>query len=365
LTKAWDYVFKFVFETTRLQDNMKKLIFTILNYSKFFLSLIKARLFLGTKPLIVSISVTGRCNLSCSYCYGSYSIRKEKDFTTNELLDLIEELYKRGTKIIYLSGGEPLLRNDIGLIIKTIRDKNMFCFLNTNGLLVPDKIESLKNLDSITISLDGNEEVNDINRGKGTFKKVIEAIIVAKKAGLKVITTTVINSKNLNSIDFIVSLAKELKFTAAFSLPYESDNGNSVTHLSDKDIKMVLTQLVDYEKKGAPIAHSNSILLHALNWPFSYSKKFIFNDFKNNCYMGRFMCLIDSDGLVYPCGQLIGKFPALNIREVGFKKAWDALLRGRPCNSCYELCFTKFNQLFDMKLSVLFLIFKKHLNQRL
>ena len=41
--------------------------------------------------------------------------------------------------------------------------------------------------------------------------------------------------------------------------------------------------------------------------------------------MGRFMCLIEPDGFVYPCGQLIGKFPALNIREVGFKKAWENL----------------------------------------
>ena len=112
----------------------------ISRYLKFFLDVVRARLFLDIKPLVVGLNVTNRCNLCCSYCYGDYSKRKSRDFTTEELLNLIKELRKMGTRAIYISGGEPLLREDIGTIIDAVKDENMFCFINSNGVLVPDKI---------------------------------------------------------------------------------------------------------------------------------------------------------------------------------------------------------------------------------
>ena len=66
----------------------------------------------------------------------------------------------------------------------------------------------LKRLDSLAISLDGDENANDINRGQGTFLKIIEAIKIARAEGLKVATNTVINLNNLKSIDTVISLAK-------------------------------------------------------------------------------------------------------------------------------------------------------------
>jgi len=332
----------------------------ISRYLKFFLDVVRARLFLDIKPLVVGLNVTNRCNLCCSYCYGDYSKRKSRDFTTEELLNLIKELRKMGTRAIYISGGEPLLREDIGTIIDAVKDENMFCFINSNGVLVPDKIKYLKGLDSITISLDGDEQANDINRGKGTFLKIIKAIKVARAEGLKVITNTVINLNNLNSIDTIISLAKDLGFTTEFNLPYEQSLGNKdnpTMRLGDENIKMVLKKLIKYKEQGAPMSYSNVIRQYALRWPFSYDKKIIYDDLPDDfkmtdCYMGRFMCLIEPDGFVYPCGQLIGKFPALNIHEVGFKRAWDNLLEKRTCKTCYSLCFNAFNQFFALKPSV-------------
>ncbi|OGZ73397.1 MAG: hypothetical protein A3A98_02405 [Candidatus Staskawiczbacteria bacterium RIFCSPLOWO2_01_FULL_40_39] len=334
----------------------------IWRYLFFFSGLVKARLFREIKPLVVGLNVAGHCNLACRYCYGDYSKRQARDFTTGELLDLIAELHSMGARAIYLSGGEPLLRDDIGQIIGAIKDKNMLCFMNTNGLLVPDKIKYLKRLDSLAISIDGDEATNDINRGKGTFLKIIEAIKVARAEGLKVATNTVINLDNLDSIDTVISLAKNLGFTAEFNLPYEQSLGNKnnpTMRLGDENIRMVLKKLIKYKEQGAPISFSNAVRLYILKWPFSYDKKIIYDDlpasFKfKNCYMGRFMCLIDSDGFVYPCGQLIGKFPALNIREAGFKKAWDSLLKSRTCKACYSLCFNEFNQLFALSPDAVF-----------
>lgn len=333
----------------------------ISHYISFFSVIVKAHIFSETKPLIVGLNVTNRCNLACTYCYGDYSNRKTEDFTKDELLDLIKELHNMGTRVIFIGGGEPLLREDIGVIIDTIKNRNMLCFLNTNGILLPNKIKSLKGLDSLTISLDGNENSNDINRGKGTFLKIIKAIKVAKDEGLKVTTNTVINNDNINSIDFIISLAQKLRISAEFNLPYEQSLGNRdnpTVRLKDEQIKTVLKKLIKYKRQDAPISFSNTSRKYVLKWPFTYEHKIIYTDlpanFKSiNCYMGRFMCLIDSDGFVYPCGQLIGKFPALNIHEVGFKQAWKNLLIERTCRACYNTCFTELNYFFGLNPSVL------------
>ena len=70
--------------------------------------------------------------------------------------------------------------------------------------------------------------------------------------------------------------------------------------------------------------------------------------------MGRFMCLIEPDGFVYPCGQLIGKFPALNIREAGFKKAWENLLQKEHARHAIVYVLPNLTSFFALMPSVVF-----------
>lgn len=331
------------------------------HYTKFLLAIVRARLFSQSRPLVVGLNVTNRCNLRCTYCYGDYSQRREKDFSKEQLLELIEKLSLMGTRMINIGGGEPLLRQDIGEVINKIKAKNMLCFMNSNGLLVPEKIKQIKRLDGLTISLDGDEQGNDSTRGQGTFKKIIRAIEVAKNAGLAVSTNTVINRNNLHSLDALISLAQRLGYKAEFNLPYEQQfsNNKSVLDLEDNEIKTALKRLVVFQKKGAPLSFSIASRQYALSWPLSYKQKIMYqaapSGFKiTNCYMGRLMCLIEPDGLVYPCGQLLGRFPALNLHRVGLEQAWGNLLKKRTCKSCYCICFTEFNQLFGLKPRMLF-----------
>lgn len=193
------------------------------------------------------------------------------------------------------------------------------------------------------------------------FNALLKRHLLLEKKPLILSTNTVINANNFNSLDTIISMAKTLGFTAEFSLPYEQALGNKdnpALLLDDQNIKMVLKTLIRHKDAGAPISFSNASRRYALKWPLSYNQKIIYDNLPVSfkfvtCYMGRFMCLIDSDGLVYPCGQLIGNFPAQDIRIVGFKKAWESLLENRRCKACYSICFTEFNQFFALKPSVL------------
>ncbi len=149
----------------------------LINHAGLFLKIVQANITKQWLPLIVSLTVTNRCNLRCIYCYGSYYNRNIQDYPTNIWLNLVDDLASLGTKLIHLEGGEPLLRNDIGDLIDYIKNAGMICRMNSNGLLVPKNINKLKGLDSLCISLDGDPEANNENRGQGTYEKILDGII--------------------------------------------------------------------------------------------------------------------------------------------------------------------------------------------
>lgn len=347
-----------------------------LNHASFVGKIIKTNITKHWFPLIVSLTLTNRCNLKCIYCYGSYFTRKIKDFPAKFWLDLIDELSSMGTRLIHLEGGEPLLRDDIGKLIDYVKRKNMICRLNSNGLLVPKKIKEIKKLNSLCISLDGDEESNDKNRGKGTYKKIIEAIRVAKQHGLAVLTSTVLTSNNIESgaIEKVLSLAREMGFGAQFSFLYEQTTDftdDPACSVRDDALKKAISKLINYKKMGWPIFYSIATYNNAFNWPASYNvKKFTIKNpppsgFKYiPCYMGRLMCFVDGDGMVYPCGEHIGTFPALNIFDVGFKKTWENIAKRKECLTCYNTCFNEYNQLFSCKPSVLWNNFTNYIKNK-
>ncbi len=349
---------------------------SFLAHVNFAAEVLKANITKRWLPLSVTLTVTNRCNLRCIYCYGSYFTRDIEDFTTQFWLDLIDEIYGMGTKLIQLEGGEPLLRNDIGELVNYVKGKNMLCRMNSNGYLVSKKIEEVKNLDSLCISLDGGEEANDKNRGKGCYKKVIEAIKTAKEHGLPVLTSTTLTQNNIEngSIEHVLSLARELGFGAQFNFLYEQTTDNTddpACRVHEEAIKKAITKLIDYKKRGWPVFYSMVTYENALNWPVSYNvKKFTKNnpapkEFDHiSCYMGRLMCFVDGDGMVYPCGEHIGKFPALNILDVGFKAAWENVARHKDCYACYNTCFDEYNEVFSCKPSVWWNNFRNYLKNR-
>lgn len=329
---------------------------SIIDYATFAGRIVKGRMLRKNIPLSVGIPVTNRCNFNCIYCYGDYYNRRHRDFTTDELLRLIDELYMMGTKWITITGGEPLLRDDVDIIIDKIKQRKIICSMNSNGSLIPAKINVVKKLDAITVSLDGIGQPNDKNRGEGSFQRIMEGINCLKENRIPFDTVTVLTKNNVNDIDEIIDLARRLDFMVEFNLIQYSNLKTGSQNdfcLEDETIKKVLRKLIEYKRKGYPILYAISSREYALKWPTSYKNTFLkdipqgFRYLK--CYMGKYMCLIDGDGLVYPCSQLIGNFPALNFLEVGFAKAWENLEKNKKCKVCYAVCYNEFNQIFAMK----------------
>ena len=73
-------------------------------------------------PVSAVWEITLKCNMKCMHCGSSAGKARVNELTTKEALDVCEELYQLGTRLITLLGGEPFLRRDWYEIAKRIRD---------------------------------------------------------------------------------------------------------------------------------------------------------------------------------------------------------------------------------------------------
>ncbi|MEN2975224.1 MAG: TIGR04084 family radical SAM/SPASM domain-containing protein, partial [Candidatus Caldarchaeales archaeon] len=131
--------------------------------------------------MLFIIYTTGRCNLKCSYCGGSFN-PEIVPWSINYSLDYLENLVERDDVIAFY-GGEPLLNlKKIEYIMDKISPSKWV--IQTNGLLLHrlDK-HYLDRIDTIMVSLDGGEEITDMNRGRGVYRKVIENIRKIREMG--------------------------------------------------------------------------------------------------------------------------------------------------------------------------------------
>lgn len=317
------------------------------------LGTIKGNLFKKYAPLDVMFSVTNKCPSRCNYC--DITSRKQRELTTKEILKIIDEISKMGTQRLGLWGGEPLIREDIPEIITYAHKKGLYVTMDSNGYFLPDRINELKHLDHLVLSIDGPEQVHEKNREKGSFKKVIKAIETAS-GRIPFWSITVLTKFNIHHTDFILKLAREYGFQATFQIiHHNSELGKEKEPFlpDNEEIRAVFKKLLAQKRAGEPIASSTQYLEYIAKWhDYSHStENFQVNGLK--CWAGKLYCNIDTDGSVYPCSLQIGLMPALNAVEVGFEKAY----RNIPpfsCKACTASCFIEHNFLYSLNFKTIY-----------
>jgi len=144
------------------------------------------------------ISLTERCNLRCTYCMPEEGIamRPKSHFMQHHEVAAIAATFARlGVKKIRITGGEPLVRNDLAKIIASLSRLNVELAITTNGLLLDKYIDCLKanGLRSVNVSLDSLDPTtyNRITR-RNYFEKVMSNISILLKNDFNVKLNAVI-----------------------------------------------------------------------------------------------------------------------------------------------------------------------------
>lgn len=287
-------------------------------------------------PLYVGLFITPRCNLKCVYCFPDSPNRKDSnEFSRQEIVNIIDDLYAMGTRYIVLLGGEPLLREDVDDIINYITGKHIIVEVITNGYFTRRHMPALKKVSYVCHSIDGAQTDMEKNRGRGSYHKIMESISLCRDNHIPIQIRTVFNKNNTGSLDFLLKLARSLNTTLGMC-------EQAITRDQDKDVALSPQQLRefwrtvrDYKKKGYPVDKTFHLLDNIINYPLDIPVDKIFR--KNDtlpqaypfqpCHIARGHAFIDSNGLMYPCPMLLGR--RINGQDIrgpgGIQAAWDNL----------------------------------------
>ncbi|MCX5776647.1 MAG: radical SAM protein [Candidatus Firestonebacteria bacterium] len=321
-------------------------------------SIAGAKMFGQRAPVILNWAVTGKCNLRCKHCYGSYGRVQNEELSFEEARKLVDDAAKAGTRRMTLEGGEPLVRPDICELIEYIHSKGIEMSICTNGVLLPKFAERIKDkIDLVVFSLDGIEERHDDLRGKESFKAVMEAADTAVKYGMRSLFFTCLIDENINDIDFVLKTAAEKKGSSAFNIVVSKLSGEkdrtALQKAPDLKLREAMAKIIGLKKKGLPVFYSEQNFTQALLWPdFNkerlYAKDIALLSAKQKktlipCQAGRHFCYVESGGNVYPCYQMVGLMQTGNVKTEGFKEAFKQLGRAEYCRACYNITLSELN----------------------
>jgi len=204
------------------------------------------------KPVVVW-NTTRACNLNCIHCYARAVHRSnERELTTEQGLNLIDDLATFGVPVILFSGGEPLLRPDLPELARYSVDRGMRAVISTNGTLIDEeKATTLKDagVSYVGISLDGLENVNDhFRRVQGAFKMALKGIKNCKKAGLKVGLRFTMNKLNVEQVPGIFDLVEEMEIERIcfYHLVYSGRGSDLIDQdLSHDETRQIVDLIMD------------------------------------------------------------------------------------------------------------------------
>jgi len=174
----------------------------------------------GIFPHSIDFIVTSKCNLHCPVCWSSY-MPEYKALPLDDQFEVIRILNKGGVRKAVFTGGEPLLEEDLGMLVAEANALGMEILLFTNGILMDeDKIHGLMPyVHYISLPLDGaDEKTNKIARGRGHFNKVLNVIELLKSTyrerKVQVLTlVTAVNKDRVREIgELLEEKTKDMKF---------------------------------------------------------------------------------------------------------------------------------------------------------
>ena len=277
----------------------------------------------GYLPHVVAWNLTRRCNLACAHCYisaGSWHAA-DAELSTDECLRILEQVLEvNSSPMLILTGGEPLLREDIFDIAAYGTQKGLRMVMAPNGTLItPQVAERMKEsgIERISVSLDGaSAERHDGFRGvEGAFEGALSGIEAAKAAGIEFQVNTTITRLNRDEIPRILELAENLGAVALhIFLLVPTGRGKYIVDqaITAREYEEILNWFYDQrdqtrlQLKATCAPHYYRILrqrARAEGRKVTYETHGL-DAVTRGCLGGTSFCFISHRGVVQPCGFL-------------------------------------------------------------
>lgn len=309
---------------------------------------------------VVSWNITRRCNLKCLHCYiNAVTEPSLDDLTTDEALNVVEEMKKINIPLVIMSGGEPLIRKDFFTISEYASSIGLKLALSTNGTLITPRIASkLHDLGFVYvgISLDSPiEKWHDNFRGvEGAYKMTINGIKNAINSGLSVGLRLTVTRFNVNDVKSYIDLALDLG-VSRITFYHLSSAGRAQSlkdwYITSEQYFNFMDYLIEVSKKYAGKIEIETTMspfdgIYVAHKVAKSTNEFIelLNVVKAQGGCGRKIISIFPDGSVHPCQFVdfitLGNVKYESLRNIlsnsneFLKQFINPLLTGPKCSRC-------------------------------
>jgi AdoMet-dependent heme synthase len=210
------------------------------------------------KPRVVAFEVTRRCKMSCVHCRASAQSDFQNDLATDQCKKIIKSVADYNRCVLIFTGGEPFERDDIFDLIDFAIFSGLAVSVATCGYNFDrTKAERLKKAGVLTLSFsldsDNPEEHDNFRRTAGAFEKTLEAVNIAKNAGLKFQINTTVTKLNAGKLPAISKLTENLGaycFNPFMLVPAGRAEGLSDIALTSREYEKVLGTVARLKAKS-------------------------------------------------------------------------------------------------------------------
>jgi MoaA/NifB/PqqE/SkfB family radical SAM enzyme len=256
------------------------------------------------KPWAISIEVTHNCNANCKHCDKGALIKNEKQSTPEEYRQIYEQIRPI---VVQISGGEPLLRDDILDIVRIFKNPGhlpYIVFVTNASLLTEEIYDQLKEagVDQFSISLDFPDERHDKNRSvPGLFQHLDNLIPKLTAHGNNDITViTAVTQKNYPFLMDNLEVVQRWGASFNLSMYTAGRTGNRDLLISSTEdiaaFRKIIDQLIEAKRNGACLFSSEAVLNR-------YYEFFANNATSGGCKVGIRSLVVNPDGSFCPCAM--------------------------------------------------------------
>ena len=286
-------------------------------------------------PRLIAWETTKRCNLACVHCRASATQEAAPDeLTTREGRKLLKNLTTVGAPIVILTGGEPLLREDIFEIAAAGTELGLPMALATNGTLIDDNVAKQiieSGIQRCAISIDGvKSSTHDRLRGvKGSFDSTIRAASVLRAHGIDFQINTSVTRENEPELPQMAGLFEALG-ASAWHVFMVVPVGRAVGIGDDLVGKTRYNEILHWLAQKARETQMQIKPTCAPQYHRIVKQKLMYGETQldghammtRGCLAGTGFAFISATGDVQPCGY----FPVIagNTREYTFGTIWRA-----------------------------------------
>ncbi len=281
-------------------------------------------------PVVTNFAVTPQCPCNCWHC--SFSDRSKTDMLSyDQLKKAIGEVQDMGTSVIGLTGGEPLLRDDLEDIIALIDNRSMPIMFTTGYKLTRDRVRALKKagLEIPVISLDHYDgQIHDRGRRKeGIFEQALEAIRLFQDEGFYVAVSFVPDKPLVSDREELFKI-----------IDFFKDLGINDMRLTSPILSGKLTSRPEERLTAENIKtifEIQKMCTRTKGYPGVFAYDYFESEAYYGCGAGFNYMFIDSQGNVCPCDFTMLSFG--NLKEQPLKEIWAETSRhfNTPGPSCY------------------------------